>query len=155
MRLAQAHQLARELMSKHGVSDWRFIFDNARRRNGCCNYTDHQISLSRYYVKLNSDDRIKNTILHEIAHAICGSGHGHSSTWKHKAQEIGCTAERCTSGVVQVARKYKATCPSCGMFALRHRRGNGACGTCCIKYNGGRFDSSYILKWTLNEGRNI
>jgi hypothetical protein len=34
-------------------------------------------------------DDIKNTILHEIAHAIVGENHGHRQVWQEKAIELG------------------------------------------------------------------
>ena len=52
---------------------------------------------------------IKNTILHEIAHALVGPKHGHNEIWKQKALEIGCDAERCHY-VVFSKPKYKLTC---------------------------------------------
>ena len=41
---------------------------------------------------------IKNTILHEIAHAIVGYGvSAHGSEWKRMAMSIGCNGQRCSS----------------------------------------------------------
>ena len=44
-----AQELARELMRRHGLFDagWRFRFDHARRRFGCCRYGPKLITLSR------------------------------------------------------------------------------------------------------------
>ena len=44
--------MARLKMAEHGLtSPWEFIFDSAKQRAGLCNYTDHQISLSKYIVE--------------------------------------------------------------------------------------------------------
>ena len=38
MKLIDAGDLALQLMKIHGIQDWNFEFDNAKRRFGCCNY---------------------------------------------------------------------------------------------------------------------
>lgn len=43
--------------------------------------------------KDNSED-IKDTVLHEIAHAIVGGRHHHDNVWKACCNKIGCRAER-------------------------------------------------------------
>ena len=77
MNLFEASILARSLMSEHGLADWGFAFDHARRRFGACNYTRRRITLSRPLTLLNGIDEVRDTILHEIAHALCpGDKHG-------------------------------------------------------------------------------
>ncbi len=39
------------------------------------------------------DEEVKNTLLHEIAHALVGPGHRHNRVWRQKAREIGCDAK--------------------------------------------------------------
>ena len=146
---SEARQLALELMTKHGLTDWNFQFDNAKRRLGQCKYRTKTISLSQNYLPLRPKAETKNTILHEIAHALVGAGHGHDLTWKMKAREIGCDAERLYKGKARVKGKYELTCPNCGTVTYRHKKTHlrSACGLCCNKYNGGRFSSDYIFKW--------
>ena len=44
---------------------------------------------------LNSDEAtIRDTILHEIAHALTPGQH-HNDVWRRKATAIGCTGQRC------------------------------------------------------------
>ena len=52
---------------------WTFGFDNAKRRAGLCNYTDHKITVSRYLSEKFEDDEIHQVLLHEVAHAIAGA----------------------------------------------------------------------------------
>jgi hypothetical protein len=98
MKLNEARDLAIQLMTNHGIVEqgWRFEFDNAKRRFGCCKYGSRRITLSLYLTELNNIDEVKNTILHEIAHALCPR-QGHNSVWKRKAIEIGCSGDRCYS----------------------------------------------------------
>jgi ribulose-5-phosphate 4-epimerase/fuculose-1-phosphate aldolase len=92
---AAALELATALMAEHGLCGWRIKLDHARRRAGLCDFSAKVISLSRHYVRHAEPDHIRDTILHEIAHALVGPRHGHDAVWRRKAREIGCTATRC------------------------------------------------------------
>ena len=87
--------MARELMAEHGLDRWSFQFDNATKRAGCCYYDKGIISLSQHFAMKAAKHEVRNTILHEIAHALVGRGHHHNAIWKAKAVEIGSTGERC------------------------------------------------------------
>lgn len=141
MNATEAKVLATKLMNEHGLiaSGWRFEFDNAKRRFGVCRYRRKVVGLSLPLVKLNSEAQVRDTILHEIAHALVGSGHGHGHVWKRKAIEIGCNGERCYSvtDVVAPQSKYQAICPSCGHIHRAHRikKRKASCGLCSRTYN--------------------
>ncbi len=95
LELEAIKRLAKKLMVKHSLISWQFEFDNGSKRAGCCDYRRKVISLSYGYARYASNKEIKNTILHEIAHALVGSKHNHDAVWKAKAIEIGCSGERC------------------------------------------------------------
>ena len=122
--------LASRLMNEHGLVGWRVKLDHARRRAGQCDFTAQTISLSRHYVRHAETDHIRDTILHEIAHALVGPKHGHDAVWRQKAREIGCTANRCHTLNFSAA-KWIMQCPK-GCFAVeRHRRKMGlVCASC-------------------------
>jgi predicted SprT family Zn-dependent metalloprotease len=128
--LGAAIDLATELMHTHGLVGWRIKLDHARRRAGQCDYSTKTISLSRLYVRHADVDHIRDTILHEIAHALVGPHHGHDAVWRQKAREIGCTASRCHTLSFSRA-KWQMRCPN-GCFAVeRHRRKSGLiCASC-------------------------
>ena len=128
--LGKAIDLATKLMKSHGLVGWRIKLDHARRRAGQCDYTNKTISLSRLYVRHADIDHIRDTILHEIAHALVGPSHGHDAVWRQKAREIGCTAVRCHS--LSFARgRWVMKCPN-GCFSVeRHRKKSGlVCASC-------------------------
>jgi predicted SprT family Zn-dependent metalloprotease len=121
------------MMHEHGLTDWRFEWDRAVRRVGACNYRRRVISLSRPLTERAPADIIRNTILHEIAHALVGRGHGHDWVWKLKARSIGCTGDRCSALNVQIEGKWQAVCPSCSRVFHRHRQpkdGKRWCAAC-------------------------
>jgi hypothetical protein len=105
VELPAAEQLTRYLMAYHGLSGWRFRFDKATRRFGCCDYTRRTISLSRRIVLLNDADRVRATVLHEIAHALAGPGTGHSRQWREIALRIGGDGRRCYGSEVTLPPK--------------------------------------------------
>ena len=150
MNLNHARGLAVELIAKHGLTEWRFRFDNALRRFGCCKHSSKTITLSAKLTELNSETRVTNTILHEIAHALVGVGHGHDLIWKRKAVEIGCNGERCYNPqeVNSPDGKYTAVCPNCKHEHKRFRKKirRSSCGYC----SGGKFNPEYELKYTKN-----
>ena len=164
MNLIEIQVEANKKMKQHGLTDqgWVFELDNSKRRMGVCKYTKKVIGLSKNLCVHATDEKVVDTILHEIAHALVGDGHGHDRVWVRKALEIGCRAERCYSAetafteegreAVLLQAKYTMTCPSCGGSHAKHRKSkrNTACGKCCIKYNNGRYTSEFNFVTTQN-----
>ena len=128
--LKGALDTAATLMREHGLHGWTVRLDNARRRAGQCDYRRREISLSRHYVRHAEDDHIRDTILHEIAHALVGPHHGHDAVWRRKAREIGCSATRCHT-LNFASEPWLMRCPE-GCFEVgRHRRKPGlVCAQC-------------------------
>lgn len=120
-RANEAQQLALQLMKAHGLHDWRFQFNRRKKTMGLCVYTRRTIELSIYYVERNPIEEIRDTILHEIAHALVGHEHGHDLVWQRKCIEIGARPERCGEAEMPEG-KWQAKCGSCGKAFHRHRR---------------------------------
>jgi predicted SprT family Zn-dependent metalloprotease len=118
MNLIDAENLAVSLIKQNGIWElgWRFNYDNCVRQFGSCEYGTKKISLSKKLVSLNDVDTVKDTILHEIAHAIAGFKAGHGYQWKLACIKIGAKPERCyDSDVVNTPElKYFAVCSACG-----------------------------------------
>ena len=121
-----AKLLASHLMAVHGLTQagWKFMFDNAKRRFGVCKHSTKTIGLSLPLTKLNDEAQVKDTILHEIAHALVGPNHGHNNVWKRKCIEIGAKPQRCYSSatVKQPKMNYVAVCEGCGITHKRIKR---------------------------------
>ena len=159
---------ARQLMAELGIrlrgktlqaTGWRFTFDRARTRLGCCSYTTasggrvHRkvISLSRPFSERYGWDVMEDVMRHEIAHALDVDQRGytdHGPRWKAWAVECGADPTRLyEDGDVQLPPRYVAICPACRARTPYHRRPKraGACAECCSKHNGGRFDARFRL----------
>ena len=131
-RLQSVTLVAERLMTLHRLAGWSFQFDDSTRSAGSCNYQTRVIGMSRHYALHATDAERKDTILHEIAHALVGPKHHHDSVWKAAARAIGCAGERCHQ-VDFAPPRYIATCPRCSWSEgrnLRLRRAVcKACGT--------------------------
>ena len=119
-----AQLLERHLNTGAPATWWRFRFETATARAGICRYTTRTIALSVSYVLRAPWDDVRDTLLHEIAHAIVGPGHAHDAVWQTAARRIGCTANRCSTLThslkrwtpnerTRVAATTRTSCPCC------------------------------------------
>ena len=120
MNPTKIETMARDLMGYYGLNDWRFTFDNAKKRHGQCRYSQKIISFSKYGIKLPMES-ILDTILHEIAHALTGYQAGHGEVWRQKAISIGCNGNRTESENLIVQAKYTIKCEVCGHSWTKNR----------------------------------
>jgi len=152
MDLDQAEQLARDLMAQHGLTraGWRFAWSGGKRQLGAAmirktkdprtgrTTTVKTIRLSRHLVQLNEDDEVRDTILHEIAHALAGLENGHNAKWKAVCRRIGAKPRRLAGQhVATPPPRYQIVCGVCGRaLGQRYRRidprrlGEAYCGSC-------------------------
>ncbi len=123
MELQQAEKLALELMQMHGVEHWTFAWNRRKRALGLCRYTQRRIELSIHFVRENGEPSIRDTILHEIAHALAGEKAGHGPKWKALCRTLGCKPERCDKGeAIMPTGRWRGACPSCAKEYWRHHR---------------------------------
>lgn len=129
-RLDFARRLAAELFAKHNITDWRFAFDRATRRAGSCCHTDRTITLAREFARQAPDEELRETLLHEIAHALVGPRHNHDAVWREKALAIGCSGQRCHS-ISFTPPRYVVTCENhCWAGTAERCRRNVVCRHC-------------------------
>ncbi|MCR9262126.1 MAG: SprT-like domain-containing protein [Pseudomonadaceae bacterium] len=116
-------QLALELMHEHGLTDWHFRLDHARQRLGACHFASREITVSKHYIAQNDLADIRKTLLHEIAHALCGPGVGHGRRWKLTAERIGASTDVTHNTASMPEPKWHLECLHChNIVAQRHRR---------------------------------
>lgn len=133
MDLVKLHQIklfALEQMDKWGISDWKFVWDiKAVRRYGQCRYKKKEIGITKKLASINTLEETKDVVLHEIAHALVGPGHGHNHVWKSMCRKVGARPERCYKSeenggnVKTIKGKYKLINKETGeVYKYYHRR---------------------------------
>lgn len=147
MNLSDVLTLARGLMEHHGVGDWDLGLDRARRRAGQADHGRRRITLSRHLMELYDEAEVRETVLHEIAHARVGAAHGHDAVWRAEALRIGATGRRLVSREApRIEGRWVGTCPA-GHRVTRMRRPAAplACAVCAR-----RFALANLLSWRLD-----
>lgn len=124
MNADYAMAMAKELVDLHGLQGWGVYFDRAVRRLGACHYRTREISLSLPFVVRNDVAIVRETIMHEIAHALAGPGAGHGAAWRAVCRRIGAKPQRCCdAGSVELPQgKYSAECGGCRKKFHKHRK---------------------------------
>lgn len=156
MTLEAAQTLAEGLLREHGLEreGWRLRWFRRKRTFGLCDYQAKTLYLSIPLVELNHENAVRDTLLHEIAHALAGHRAGHGPRWREVARRIGATPKRCfdSASVNTPAAPYKLVCPSCSAAHPRWRKTQKlwACRACCVRYNGGRYSERFLLELQRN-----
>ena len=149
MDLTDAVTLAERTLAQHGLRDWSVQLDGAKRRAGVCHFGRRVIGLSAPLTRLHDEAEVRDTILHEVAHALAGPRHGHDARWRRIAEEIGCSGERCVpADAPRVEPAWLGICPA-GHTVGRHRRPERV--TSCSQCSRA-FDLAHLLTWT-HQGR--
>jgi predicted SprT family Zn-dependent metalloprotease len=111
MHLSLAQEMVENAFEEHGLKakGWTFSWDRARLRFGACWPRRKRISLSRVLTELNEADQVRDTILHEVAHALVferyGHLRGHGPEWRAMAQQLGATPKaRTSAGILPKGR---------------------------------------------------
>lgn len=146
--LLDVRRQAEALMAEHLDGSWTFAFDNAKRRAGACDYTRKRITVSRYLAARYDDETNRQTLLHEIAHALAGARAAHGPAWKRTARALGYTGGVTHHGETAVElAPWVGTCPA-GHVAYRHRRASRvmSCAKCSRT-----FDDRYLFTWRRRE----
>lgn len=143
--LDRVRRWADALITLHLDVTWSFGFDSAKTRAGLCNYTSKRITVSRYLAARYEDDEIHQVLLHEVAHAIAGSGAGHGPRWRAVAKGLGYEGKRLHDGAIAgELAPWVGLCPG-GHTHYRYRKPvrDLSCGRCAKGY-----DPANTIQWT-------
>ena len=123
MKTADALTLAQKLVAQHGFGHLDVTISKSKRALGRCFFMlgkPVRIDLSSYWVNHLNEHEVRDTILHEIAHAIAGHEAGHGATWKAAARQVGANPNRLADIPKQVSQSfdqkhsnYVAVCKGC------------------------------------------
>lgn len=93
MDRTKAVQVTKELLDKHGLTDYKVRITTDSRANFAGKHYEFpykMIVLNGLMIDAQPEPEIMNTIWHEVAHAIVGNKEGHNEIWAAKAKELGC-----------------------------------------------------------------
>jgi hypothetical protein len=91
IKLLEVLFLINNLLLKYNLRDTRVEFREHHGALGKCVNNGEIISIQINHAINDDMNEIKNTILHEIAHALVGNEYGHNIVWQNKAKELGVT----------------------------------------------------------------
>jgi predicted SprT family Zn-dependent metalloprotease len=78
-------------MDEHGLTRWKIGWNRAKKTHGMCQHSTWTLTFSTVAFDHIGEAEVRETILHEIAHALVGPGHEHDSTWRSMYRRIGGT----------------------------------------------------------------
>jgi len=82
----------KRILRDYGLYEWRLeLHDYPTHWLGITNFTLAKITLLKNYVENGNPESVKDTFLHEVAHALTGPDH--DSRWEAACARIGCTAQ--------------------------------------------------------------
>lgn len=105
-KLLRAYKLDKE--------GWHFQYHRGRTPIwlGLCQFQYKRIKLNPMFVDCSSMDRIIDTLLHEVAHALTRDCYNHGWHWKMKCMEVGCEP-RSTTLLDETEFAFTVFCPKC------------------------------------------
>ena len=112
MKLELAEKMVNEKIAEYGLTGYYFQWSNTKNVFGDHNSFFKRIRLSKPLTLINDEDKVKLTVLHEIAHALT-PGQNHNETWKAKCIEIGGDGKRCKTDANFIEPKYGVKCNNC------------------------------------------
>jgi predicted SprT family Zn-dependent metalloprotease len=131
-RALAARRLARALLAAHGLGGWTFRFNRRKLSMGLCRYGPRVIELSVHFVERNGPRLVRETLLHEVAHALAGREAGHGPVWQQMCRRVGARPERLSFEADMPEGRWRATCGGCGRHHHRHRRPKHLRGWYCM-----------------------
>ncbi|WJZ28163.1 hypothetical protein NCTGTJJY_CDS0284 [Serratia phage 92A1] len=88
----QATEFCNELFKKHNLGGWTFeVVSSQKKRNIATCWHGRQLIefQDRYFFAMPASE-VRDTIIHEVCHALCSFKEGHGPVWKAKCLELGC-----------------------------------------------------------------
>lgn len=154
--IERARRMAAELMEQHGVAGWELVIGSSREDAGGIQFRKVRgrwdgkpgtLRLSGPLMSLWAEDHQRDTILHEIAHALCPDDY-HGPLWRYHAARIGAnpTPYWGEAGEQRIDRDWIGTCPG-GHTHQNHRRKPTKVWS-CTQCNPDGFDERFIITWT-------
>lgn len=122
---------AADAMLRHGLTGWAFGFGYGRRTLGSTRVAGGAdrgtLRISRHLLTHGSPERLEDTLLHELAHAVAFRRHGrqamnHGPLWRAVAAELGAEPRATCTGAPLLPAPHRLICRRCGAAIELFRR---------------------------------
>lgn len=155
--IRKATNLANALFAEYNLVGWSIGFEASIKDHpvaaALCSFEDNSITILEHFAENCAWERVRNTVLHEVAHAVAGFDAGHGPRWQAIALSIGCDAEAKVDvldlGEAFILSNYKwelAVSHPCGRverLKLYAKRRSNMAG----KHVAGRRETKNLLNW--------
>lgn len=130
---------SRRIMDSHGLINWSICLNSSKTIAGQCDYNNKTIWFSRHFIYSVQWKTFKETLLHEIAHAL-KPYHGHDRVWRSFLQSIGGTPSVHADQFFPC--RWIRFCDSCKWTEAVHNRTNVHCQKClqAVSYKQNRIE---------------
>ena len=93
MQLEEVQRLARELLEIHGLNDWNVSIERQWIPSRCGHeFGECDLQAKNIRVQLRKGGgNFRQSVLHQIAHALSFDECGHGANWMKIARDVGCT----------------------------------------------------------------
>ena len=129
MKLSLAMDMIVDFMDMYDLFEngWDFEINRSKRIIGLCNHATNTLLFSSVYIELNKRREVKDTILHEIAHALVGpeeydESEGHDLLWQAVAKGIGARPDRFADRHIAPKPRWYFVCPVHGSIGAYFRK---------------------------------
>jgi hypothetical protein len=107
----------KRLLEERGLTGWTVVFESSISRGGRCHHDSKTIGYAVPFMLYASDEQRRNTMLHEVAHAVTGPGHGHDAAWKRLFLRLGGNGSALSEYPKEVFTHenfvWLSSCPTC------------------------------------------
>ena len=150
---------ARALMNHHGLHGWTLKISRGKTTAGHCFTAGKEIALSGVLLPMWPAADVRDTILHEIAHALTPKDPGHGPEWRRVCVAIGGSPARTFPAHLPTPKRAGVlrTCECVGRETLHARRKDDRCWMCNARYlwrkDGEPLTAAkpYSKRWSENE----
>ncbi len=122
MKISEAKKMIKRIMSDHDVTGWKVFFTDAETSAGYMFPVEKVIEYCKPFFVHNDAEVCRDTVLHELAHALAPRDNQHGKDWKKKCVEIGAIPEeylsydnypqlrmpRCFTKIEEITEKFRA-----------------------------------------------
>lgn len=137
-----------EYINKVWLYNWKIkVSEKQKRSLGLCDQTNKELRFSKFLIENETELEIKNTLIHEVAHAMVGNKEWHWRKWIEMAKFLWLKNPKTyNTSAKQPPWLYIMQCPNCKeeiSYFKKVKKTWKGCLNCCVKFNYWKFDKKF------------